>query len=90
MQHNSNVVLALVVLANVLWYTVKLVLRKHGYEVHWFYGHLRDLPNMVRLIRTVSSGQRRTTYTLLLASLVLVTAAFIVAAVRLLTSYAAA
>ena len=54
---------------NVLWNGTKLVLRNHGHAVHWFCGHLADLSNMVRLIKTAPSSVQQRRYAILLLSL---------------------
>jgi hypothetical protein len=43
-----NLLTALVLLANVLWYRAKFILRRRNYPVSWFWNHYRDLPNLWR------------------------------------------
>jgi len=47
--------LAVCVIANVIWYRVKFVLKAHGLPVSFIW-HLSDVPNFHRLIRRETDG----------------------------------
>jgi hypothetical protein len=78
-----------VLVANALWYSIKVVLRSNGYEVHWFYGHFGDVPKMVRLIRATSDGALRAQYVALLTALLAASAIFVVLAIRMFVAIGA-
>jgi hypothetical protein len=85
-----RLLIPLAILGNVLWYRIKFLLRSKGYEVHWFYGHLGDIPNMVRLIGATSDKEPRVRYIALLVALLGTTGLFLFFMVRLILSHGAA
>jgi hypothetical protein len=60
-------------LANVAFFWIKMILRRNGHEVSFFYGHFSDLIAMVRL----SFLNKRYDYFLLVLFLLALIAAFI-------------
>lgn len=70
-----------VMLANALWYYVKVQLRQEGREVSWFADHLRDYRSLRRVIAEAESEEKRRRYQRLLVAMyclpVLVLACFV-------------
>jgi hypothetical protein len=58
---------AVVIVANVLWYRAKFVLKAHGYPVSFIW-HGSDLPNLYRLYqRQTDSAEKARMFRLLVA-----------------------
>jgi len=74
--------IALAFMGNALWYAMKVVLRRHGYRVRWFWRHELDPVNMVRLIVATRRPALRMMYGALLLAWAATIAAFVVCAVR--------
>lgn len=45
-----------------LWYTIKERLRENDFEVDYFFHHLADIPNFVKLISREKNLQRKGSY----------------------------
>ena len=90
MRPDITLAIGLAFIANALWYAAKVVLRRKGYPVQWFYAHITDFPNMVRLVRATPVGAERTRYVTLLVALSVAVAAFVFAAIRTFTVHGAA
>ncbi|GAA5029202.1 hypothetical protein GCM10011506_17310 [Marivirga lumbricoides] len=68
---NFNVILVtLLALANLLWIWLKLDLNKKGYEVSFFWGHLKDLQNAVSVIKLADNPGTRIKYRGVLISII--------------------
>src|SRR5256885_13480254 len=76
--------LAICVVANIIWYRVKFVLKAHGFPVSFIW-HMSDVPNFHRLIRRETDGAQRSRFVWLLVTLYASGAAFVVLAVYLFT-----
>ena len=83
-------IIPIVILTNVLWYRIKFLLRSKGYEVHWFYGHFSDIPNMVRLIGATADEELRVGYISLLVGLLASMGLFVFLIARLFLNHGAA
>jgi hypothetical protein len=83
-------VIPIIVIANVLWYAIKILLRSKGYQIHWLYGHFSDVPNMVRLVTATPNTAIRVCYIALLVALLAAVAVFIFLAVRVFVDFGAA
>ncbi len=62
------VIVVMLIVGNVLWYTVKFVLRKNGFPVSFIW-HGRDLPNLFRLARREVDPGKRIRYSFLFLAL---------------------
>jgi hypothetical protein len=63
------IIIGLVLLANILWYRMKVLLRRNGYEVSWLFRHWRDIPNFARLIGQTEDSRVRRNYRIIFISL---------------------
>jgi hypothetical protein len=52
----------LVIGVNLLWYAMKSLLKRHSYEVSWFFNHTRDLKNMFDLARKTKDSHMQYLY----------------------------
>ena len=84
MDTKSHPIFALAIGLNVVWYTMKVLLRRRGFEVHWIHSHFADWGNMLRLIKITPGGAERALYIALLSLVILGTLAFVAAAAHLL------
>jgi hypothetical protein len=62
---------AFVVLADSLWYYIKVLLYRNGREVSWLWRHFRDIPNFLQLIAETEDARTQAGYGLVLLMLVL-------------------
>ena len=67
--------MAACIVANVLWYRAKFVLRSRGFPVSFIW-HLSDIPNMHRLISRETDPARRRSALMLLIALYISIAVF--------------
>ena len=51
--------IALIIVANFIWYRTKYLLNKIGYEVGFLTGHLKDYPNLINAISKENDPQFR-------------------------------
>lgn len=58
-----------VMLANALWYYVKVQLRQEGKEVSWFVDHFRDYRSLRELIAEAHTDEKRRRFQRLLIAL---------------------
>jgi hypothetical protein len=59
----------LAISVNVIWYKIKFVLKDNDYDVHFFFSHLSDIPNMISLIRKTENKEDKKGFKLLLSGL---------------------
>ena len=59
------IIMILVIGLNGLSYWIKFTLKQNGYEVSWFWNHLRDIPNMWRLAKNTENPTLRKRYYLM-------------------------
>lgn len=60
-----------VVVVNVFWYKIKFILDENDYFVSYFYSHLTDIPNFIKLIiKEKDKGKKKKYIKLLLFLLV--------------------
>ena len=54
----------LVLIANVIWYRTKIILKNKGYNVGWMSRHLDDYPNLLKAIEaeTDETEKRKLTF----------------------------
>ena len=52
----------LVVIGNVLWYTIKSILSENGYKVNYWYGHFKDIANFKDLINKTNNPREKSKY----------------------------
>lgn len=71
------IMIMLVIGLNGLWYWVKSTLKQNGYEVSWFWNHVRDIPNMWKLAKNTNNPTLRTRYFLMAVGLPIGTLIFI-------------
>ena len=67
----------LVVIINVLWYTIKSILLEKGYRVDYWYGHFKDIPNLKNLINKAENPIEKATYTKMFLGLIITIVIFI-------------
>ena len=71
------------IVANVLWYSAKAMLKSQGFPVSYIW-HMSDLPNMHRLIKRETDPTRRRNALLLLIALYISIAVFLFFGVQFL------
>jgi hypothetical protein len=76
-----------VVLINIIWYRIKLILRDNNYHVHYFFHHLTDISNFVKLVIKEENKRRKAMYYLLSFLVLLITLVTIICFIYLLKSY---
>jgi hypothetical protein len=76
---------AVVIVANVLWYRAKFVLKAHGYPVSFIW-HGSDLPNLYRLYQRQSDQEEKSRLFRLLVALYSSVAAFLLLVLFLIVS----
>lgn len=76
--------LVLTFVSNFFFYTVKIVLRKNGYQTSFFWGYFSDIEDFLELIRNEPDQQKKQNYRRLLIWLVLSTLLFIANALLLM------
>jgi hypothetical protein len=67
----------LVIGLNALSYWIKFTLKQNGYEVSWFWNHMRDIPNIWKLAKNTDNPCLRTRYFLMASGLPIGTVIFI-------------
>ena len=68
---------------NLLWYRIKQILKRKGYEVSYFWGHLQDLSNFNAVIQQEPDQQRKRKYETIRGSLNVVIVLFVCLAIYL-------
>ena len=67
----------LVVIGNVLWYTIKSILSENGYKVNYWYGHFKDIPNFKNLINKTKNPSEKAKYSKIYWGLIITLILFI-------------
>lgn len=62
----------LILFGNILWFWLKLELKKNGFQVNYFKGHIKDLTNAVDVINQSDEPRIRRNFTLILSTLILI------------------
>jgi hypothetical protein len=44
-----DIILILVIILNVIWYSAKILIRNNGLKANWFWGHFRDFHSLYTL-----------------------------------------
>lgn len=73
-----TLIFVFVMLANALWYCVKMRLRREGKDVSWFGDHLRDYRLLREVIAETESGETRQTFRRLLIAMYCLPAAVLI------------
>ena len=55
-----------VIVANVLWYYIKYLLRQNGYETHLFRSHFSDIVNLQHLMGNEDEPDKKRKYKIIL------------------------
>ena len=58
-------IMIFVLVGNLLWYYIKYTLPKNGYKVSFWYGHMKDLPNFWKLIKSTENNEKKTRYSIM-------------------------
>jgi hypothetical protein len=69
MDEFSILLMFLALVLNALWYWIKIILKKRGYQVNWFWGHFRDIFNIFHLASKTENKSEKTKFYLLGASI---------------------
>lgn len=80
MENTFDKLIVLVIVLNIMAYLIKYILKTKGYPVAWFSKHLRDIPNLWRLIKKTQNTGERILYLVLGTSFPLLTVVFIISA----------
>ncbi|MGB1040651.1 MAG: hypothetical protein ACPGVD_07250 [Flavobacteriales bacterium] len=80
MEYTFMILMILAFCLNILWYSVKVILKKYGYPVNWFWNHLNDIPNMFKLAKRSDQKNEKRRYYLMIYTLLTGMIAFIVIA----------
>lgn len=78
-------IILLVILANILHFTMKNILSKNGYKVTYWYGHLKDYSNFFHLIKKEENRHLKVRYVILFCCLIVATISFLIVAGLIIT-----
>lgn len=65
---NSNYLILIVIFINLLWYLIKFICKRKGYQVSFMY-HIRDLTNFGEIIKGENSLGIKMVYILIIVCL---------------------
>ena len=71
----------------VLWYTIKERLKENEYEVDFFFHHLNDIPNFIKLISKEQTSDKKKKYINLITVFTITLMSLIISVVVLLIDY---
>lgn len=71
----------------VLWYAIKGILKENEYEVDYFFHHLTDIPNFLKLISNEQTPDKKKKYIGLIVAFTISFISLIISVVFLLTDY---
>jgi Na+/melibiose symporter-like transporter len=71
----------------VLWYTIKERLKENEYEVDFFFHHLNDIPNFIKLISKEQTSDKKKKYINLITAFAISLISLIISVVVLLIGY---
>lgn len=74
----------LAVVGNILWYNIKSILQKKGYEISYIYGHFRELYRFYKIIKDETNSETKIKYLIGYISLLIIILLFVGFAIQLM------